>query len=510
MGLREIIGEATGAGNQVTWDAVASYLRTNYLENKDEVLRIEEAKKRDEYHDGGGEMGILRFIETAFKDPFTRKLRTDLVKWAKWNNVIRRVSSELATVYNEPARRSVIEDNDTYQRFLSRLAIDAIMREVDEKLVYHEDVWIQYRVRRATREPVLDVVSPSKFWAVHHPRDATHLVAVIIDQEGSSSDRDNAPRYRVWTADETFTLDRAKRFVSESVEEHGLGRIPGVLASTRPASAKGRLLTRSPAADLVAAHEAIWFIGVLLIKETKSANKQTIHTGDTTAAVMGQSADTETDVFVPEGVTTQSIDRGMDLAQFRDTATHILEQAAANHGLPPSVLHQRDAASGAEIHLRRIPIRELRQKRIPILREVERQLVQVQALVNQSDLPEFPIIPIGFAIDFGEVQQPLTETESLDVFEKKRKLGLTDNYEEEMRRNPDITSLEDAMRIVDARLDRQTRYVASQKNLMAMNGSLNTPTDQPTPEDNGRAGAAAAAEARASEQPPDLSSAEVA
>ncbi len=457
-----------------TWDALARHLAVNYIENKHEIERIDEAKKRDEYFEGGGEMGITRFIETAFKDPVTRKLRDDLVGWAKWNNVIRRVATELATVYSEPAERSVDEDDETYQQFLKLFPVDVIMREVDEKLVYHEDVWVQYRVRESTKEPVLDVVSPAKFWAVHHPKDVTQLVAIIIDQH--TSDDEKKARYLVWTAEESFYLDGGRRYMGETSSPHSLGRLPGVLASIRPPSAKGCLLTQTPAADLVAAHEAVWFLGVLLLKESKSANKQLYHTGDTSTAVMGQSADTESDVILPEGVSTQAIDRSMDLSQYMTTATHILEQAAANHGLPPSVLHQRDATSGSEVNLRRIPIRELRKKRIPILRDVERRLVEVESLVNESNLPEYKIIPLGFAIDFGEVQQPLTEAEQDLVFEKRRQLGLTDTLDEIRRRNPDLKDDDEALAELARHTKNETKRIRLMRELMALSGSMGQAT----------------------------------
>jgi hypothetical protein len=319
---------------------------------------------------------------------------------------------------------------------------------------------------------VIDVTSPAKFWAVSDPKDATRLVAIVLDQKPDGATPLHEPHYRVWTADEQFQLDGECRFITESLKPNPLGRLPGVLASVRPPTSKGQLLAECPAADLTAAHEAIWFINVLLVKETKSANKQTYHTGDTTSAAIGQTADTESDVVLPEGVTTQAIDRGMDLDQFIQTATHILESAAANHGLPPSVLHQRDAASGAEIHLRRIPIRELRKRRIPIMRRVERELAAIQSAMNATELPEFAFDAKDWAIDFGEVQQPLTEAESLKVFEQGRRLGITDTVEEIRRRNPDLKSNEDALRVLAGHVAVETKRVELMKSMIAQSGSM--------------------------------------
>jgi hypothetical protein len=222
---------------------------------------------------------------------------------------------------------------------------------------------------------------------------------------------------------------------------------------------------------------------VLLVKESKSATKQLAVTGDTSTATLGQSSDTETELVLPEGVTTSSIDRGMDLAQFRDNADHILERAAANHGLPPSVLHHRDSSSGQEIHLRRIPLRELRRQRIPVMRGVERDLADLQARINASELPEYTFAIEGWRIDFGEVQQPLTEAEQDAVFEKRRQLGVTDTIEELMRRNPDLTS-EQAEEVLKKHIAVETNRVFLMRSLQAMSGAMGTATPDAPKRDN--------------------------
>lgn len=475
MGIQKIIGQSHG-GADSSWSFVSEFLRDHYIKNSKETHRRSIAQKRDDYYSGKGDEHIQKLIEAAFKDPETRKLRIAMIPWGKHNNVLRRVSTELATVYSEPAQRRISQTGDTYAELIRRSRLDLAMRELDEKLVYHEDVWIQYRVRTDDRQPVVDVISPANFWAVSDPRDRTRLVAIILDQTPDKDAPAHTPHYRVWTVEETFQLDKECRFITESYEPNRLGRLPGVLASTRPPTFKGRLLAEEPAADLVAAHEAIWFINVLLVKETKSSNKQLYHTGDTSTAAMGQSADTESDIILPEGVTTQAVDRGMDLAQYMQTATHILESAAANHGLPPSVLHQRDAASGAEIHLRRIPIRELRKKRILIMRDVEKEVAEIQSAVNKLDAPDLAFDASSWSIDFGDVQQPLTEAEQDSVFKERRQLGLTNTLEEIRRRNPDLKTDEEAEGVLKDNIEVETKRVILMRALQAASGAMGTST----------------------------------
>ncbi len=475
MGLRQILGQVNNA-SEASWSAVTQFLRNQYIDNRDEKFRRAEAKKRDDYAAGAGDVNIIRLIETAFKDSVTRSLRSELVAWAKWNNVIQRVSHETATVYSEPAKRSIGANDERYQEFVELVNLDSVMREVDQKLVYHEDVWIQYRVRKETLEPVIDVITPAAFFAVCHPLDCTRLVAIIVEQTPQMARKDQ-PHYRVWCADETFQLDGDGAVLQNTVEPWPMGRLPGVLASIRPPSTKSGLLAKSPAADLVAAHETVWFQNVLLLKESKSANKQTYASGDTSAAAMAQTADTEREVVLPEGVSMTAIDRGMDLSQFRDNADHVLERAAANHGLPPSVLHHRDSSSGQEIHLRRIPIRENRRRRIPVLRRVERDLATIQSLINKTDLPAFAFSADGFAIDYGEVQQPLTEAEQDAVFEQRRRMGLTDTIQEIRRRNPDLKTDVQAEEELKTHYEVETKRVLMMRELMSMSGAPATGVD---------------------------------
>jgi hypothetical protein len=497
MGLREIFN--------ASWEGVGTFLQNQYIANPLESARRAEAQKRDELYEKKGDRYIRALVDIAFKDKLTNELRADLISWAKWNNFIGRVINEKATVYSAPARRHVSKDDATYQQFCERISIDSVMREVNRLLVLHEDVWIQYRVRQsprmtkdaageavAEREPVVDIVSPSSFWAIAHPRDRTMLIGIILDQRTPDA-KPTDPAFRVWTDDETFMLDGESRVISTSVEPWPLGRMPGVLASLRIPGTKVGLLAECPNADLVAAHEAIWFQNLLLLKESKSANRSTYASGDMAQATLGQSADTERETFVPEGTTITSIDRGLDLSQFRDNASAIADDAGANHGLPPTVRRQADATSGAEIYLRRIPLSELRIEQIPTMRRVELALVMVFAMVNKDDLPNFSFDASEWSMDFGEIQQPLTEAERDQVFEKRRQLLLTDTLEELMRRNPDLKTPEAADAELMTHISREVVRVVATQALQRLNGGTSSAPGDPTPQDNGATGQAAAA-----------------
>ncbi len=496
-----------------SWDVVSKHLKEQYIENSDEIARRAHHRLLDDFYEGKGDLEIARLIDIAFKDPATREMRKDLIAWSKWINLIKRIVCEVATVYSEPAARKITEGDETYQRFLDIVQLDDTMREVDRQLELHEDVLVMYRVRETPRgrEPVVDVVSPASFWAIAHPNDRTMLIGVIIDQRTSLAQRKSERAFRVWTDDETFMLDGECRFMKETLEPWPLGRLPGVLATTRRPGSKSRLLAECPSSDLLAAQSAVWLENLLLLKESKSANRQTFVTGDTDRATMGQSADTEREVFLPEGVQVQPIDRGMDLGQFRDNSRFISDGAGSNRGVPPSVMRQEGATSGTELHLRRAPLRELRRLRIPVMRWIELALARVMSLVNSArpgtlpddhgnpiavivsgDLQDFAFSAEGFSIDFGEVQAPLTEQERDAVYDERRRLLLTDGVAEERARNPDIKTDEEAFAVIEERVKRQTRITALTKEQQALNGSAGSAVGERTAEENGAMGHAAA------------------
>lgn len=501
--------------------AVGRFLRDNYIENAAEKARKHHAFLLDDFYEGRGDVEMDRVIQECWKDPknLERRRSFERAGLSKYNNVIARVAREKATVYSEPARRRIANDDEIYQRFLDLVQMDDAMRELDRKLAVHEDALLWYRVRtkpNGEREPLLEVVSPASFWAVCHPEDRTLLVAVIFDQRMPGAS-DAMPAYRVWTDDQTFTMNAKCEIFASSIEDWTIGTMPGILCSTRKPGSKPTLLAPCPSADLLSAQKTVRLQDLSLAKESVSATKQTYVTGDTSATAMGQTSDTDTEVFLGEGVTASTIDKGMDPEIFRDNADYVVESAASNHGIPPSVLHQRDASSGAEVQLRRIPIRELRKERIPVMRRIETGIVKIIAMVNgqrpgvldgelvmlEGDLPAYAFNAEGFSIDFGEIQQPLTESERDTVFEERRRLGLTDNYEEEMVRNPDLKTYAEAKAVVDARIKRQTEFVQSQKDLMAMNGSLGSVTGEPNAQQNGRLGMRTAFEANRGEPKPN-------
>lgn len=486
--IRELLG--------TDWKGVGKWIRDSAIRNPTETARRSAAAKRDRFYLGDTDGDLHQLINRAFKSTLNQDLRKDFTALSKYQNVTRRIVDEKATVYSEPARRRVTDSDEAYQRLLELLDLDAVMRELNRKLVLHEDVWVQYRVRvgdDGELEPVVDVVSPACFWAISTPIDPTRLVAIVLDQSPGPRADVNSPHYRVWTSAETFQLNGKSEVIESSIEANPIGRMPGVLATLRRPTSKGRLLACAPSSDIIAAHEGALFAGVSLLKETKSSTKVTYIAGDVAAMTVGQTSDSEQEVVLPEGALPTLHDRSMDLESFVRVAEHVVDSAASNHGLPPSVLRHRDASSGAEILLRRVPLRELRKQQIPVMRGVERTLAVVMSKVNALDLKSFAFDASGWSMDFGEVQQVMTEAEELATFETARRLGLTNTIDEIRRRNPDLRSDEEAAEVLALNARRELGRVLLMIQIAKLNGGATAPADTAptTPQQNGASGRAA-------------------
>jgi hypothetical protein len=485
--------------------AVGDYLKKYYVENPAETARMCHARLLDDFYEGKGDEEMDRVIGLLWTDPRNAARRRAVLQAGldKYDNVLARIAREKATVYAEPARRSVGNDtNDKFQSLVKRLNPDAVMTELDIKLAVHEDALLWYRVREkptGEREPVIDVVSPASFWAIHHPYDRTLLVGIILDQRMPMAS-DASPAFRVWTDDQTFVMNGKCEIFQGSIEAWPLGRMPGVLCSMRRPGSKPTLLSACPSTDLLSAQKAVRLQDLNLAKESISKNKQSIAQGDLSSATMGQTSDSDGFINVPDGVSVTSLDQGVDTQVYHDAAERAADSAGANHGVPPSLRSQQDASSGAEIEMRRLPIREIRKKRIPVFRAIEGEFWPIVAMVNSQrqavnangapvqvagDLPNFAFDATGFGIDFGEVDQILTEQERDVVFETRRRLGLTNTLEEIRKRNPDIQDDTEAMKVLLTNVDVETQRVVAMKDLLAISGSMGASTDQvagtPTP-----------------------------
>lgn len=465
---------------------VASYIYKRYLSSAPEMERRVSAQVRNDLYNDGGDAAMAKLIDSVFKDSDVRTLRKQWIPYAKSNNPTKRIINEISTVYQEPAIRTVAgdQDNRNYREVVRLSRQDEIFEKVNAMVNLHRALFVRPRVcvvDSSTREPAIDIATPADAYAIRHPNDPTRCIAVIIatGYHGSTTLSD-VPAFEVWTDYEKFQLTSDGRIVVDSWIEHGLGLNPWVFLSMEPPS-KG-IWPAMSGKDVEAGHLSIWLLNIQILKESKSQNKQPVFQGDMTNMRLGQMADSESGVEIPDGTTISSIDTGVDTQQYRDNANHILEQLANSYGISAGVLHHQGVQSAEARELMRAPIEELRRKQMKVFHSFERRFVDAQAAVMRSDLPTLSFEVKDWAIRFGETRKPSSRKDSLETFENERRIGLTNTIEFMMGLNG--LSYEQAEQAIQDNIDIELARNILMRPLNQINGSLgadNEVVQQPQP-----------------------------
>ena len=476
MSLNKYFPDGTG-------DHLSGVARHIKQREKADKPRRDSARQRRRLFDCMGFEQALTMIDELFADLDVRKLRKDVAPYARFQNPLRRLVCERARAYAKPPKRTVNNaTDDTYQRLQRMTQHNRAMRLADELTDLQNDTFWLFRVREtpAGREPRTDIIGPEDFFIITDPHDHTKLLAVGYDRHplpgADGKAAINAAHWTVWSPWESFELDGHGGIIPGSASANPFGRIPGLLVHNGYRSQQ--LLDPYTGEDRVAAHLTAWLLNTMMVKEAKSLNRQAAFTGETGRSPTGQSQDSERDMILAEGVGVTTIDRGVDLKQYLEAADHVIERVAADYGIPPSVLRHAGATSGHEIDLRRIPLEELREDRIAIFRDAEREYAEIQAAVLKLDMPELSFSTDGWSMDYAEIKRPLPQSELYSVRKAKRSMGHSDPVLEAMEDNPDFTE-EMAIEWVEERMARQQEFID------AARARSNIPSDA-TVEDPGR------------------------
>lgn len=478
VSLRQTLARRPGGdidSGIVRWSDVGEYLRIRYLDNDKEKGRKEKAAKRQRLYQCAGDNEMLEMLRKVFSSDEVIELRRQWIEFAKFDNLIRRVVHELATVYASPATRKVggSEENEANYREVQRLCRqDEVMPRINQLGFLHRALAVGPRMRENPAqqwEPVIDVVTPACFSAVRDPLDPTQLIAFVFENDYALRPGMSAgPRWRVVGWHEQFMMSSHFEVLENTIEEHGIGEIPWLLLTLEPPD--GELIDCHTGDDLVSAQLMTWFLHVLYAKELKSATKQTMVLGDTSNALRNQVNDTDSTGALPEGVQVQTTDRSMDVSIFPAGTKHVGETTGSNYGLASSVLRGDSEASAEARDRVRIPLREQRLRQQIPCREFERNLARLQSIVVSQKRPDLAFTVENFTIDFADPQTPLGTKEANEVFEQERRLTLTSTKREVRRRNPDLDDAAAEAFIIENIEDELERNLAM-KPLQQVSGS---------------------------------------
>ena len=253
---------------------------------------------------------------------------------------------------------------------------------------------------------------------------------------------------------------------------------------------------------MVAGHIAIWVQNILLLKESKSATKQSVIGGDGTAMSRGQAADSETPLELADGQNVTTVDMSMDLSMFRDTADHVLHHLAQNYGMSPALIQHQGVQSAEARDLMRWPLKKFRRQQRTPMRRFEKHMATVMAAVCRVDMPELAFSADGWRMEFAESETPLDPISEMTLFEMRRKAGVDNTVLFLQRRFPGLAT-EDALKMIEENVAVETTRNILMRPLMQISGSMGAEQKAPEDEepegdgDEQKSGAGAAAKAKA-------------
>lgn len=466
---------STGEVIPLSPDELGAYLG-KHLGTEAEKQRNYDHTLRDQlYHDGGVQF-MCGVIDKVFKDRDTQERRKEWVPYARFTNPLKRIINKISTVYAKPAKRTVKNGNDQYQALLKALRFDEQMLQLSRLLNLHRALLAGFRNRRnpdGTLTPVMDIATPANVRAVVHPMDDKVVVGWMIrtcyKPARASSD---APVWMLWTDYERVGLRDNLSVITATYQVHGLGVNPWVPVTLSPP--QSGFWPGEEGMDLVAARIAVWMQGVLMLKESKSATKQTVITGDGTATARGQSADSEVPTELSDGQNVQTIDMSMDLSMFEDVSDHITHHAALDYGMSEAIVNNQGVQSAEARELMNEPLYELRDQQQTPLREFERAYMTVASKICAVENKQFAFDPAEWEIQFGNAKLKLDPVKEQELFEKRRGAGLTSTVKF-MGEQRDMTE-EAAQLELEENIEQETLRNELMRPLQAISGSMGAET----------------------------------
>jgi hypothetical protein len=275
-------------------------------------------------------------------------------------------------------------------------------------------------------------------------------------------------QWELWTDNEMMFLDESFTPIGPDIA-HGLGVNRWMPISLSAVSLPG-FWAGDEGEDLTAATKAIWLAGILLIKETGSATKQTFLQGDTSTAASGQPVDTSTMMSIPEGVSATTVDMSMDTGVFISAADHILERVANSYGMSLAQVKNQGIQSAEAREAMLEPLRARRREQIKYARRWEKQLaIRMSRVGKASNVPELSFDVVAWSQDFGEIQAITPFKQRMEEHIQARQIGIDNRVRFAMRENPDLTA-EQALEFIGSNFAIETEIVGLMKELMAISG----------------------------------------
>jgi len=412
------------------------------------------------YHDQQGD-ALLADLKAHFAKPEKFQLA--------YLNVVRKITNTLAMVYQGPATRTLADstaaDQTLWEEIRPGLRLDTRLKTVNRytKLLKMVGLRVAWRADRLA----LDVVTPN-ILDVEESDDPARPAWVLVTHFGPS-DRIEAVSYSYWSTTEHYRLDYRGRRLADPDNPSGVnpyGLIPFAFFFDRDPDQ-----TFLPGGDdLIQAQRAINLKLTDLLRTIQFQSFGIPVTKGLNAKALPQfGPDTALDVptdgdfgFAHPEAPIDQVVRAIDW---------LIKQVALTHGLTADTFSvEPRAESGVAKFEANRNLLETRQDDVELYRVWEADLFQVLKAVWNVHTPTRRFSPRSrLTTDFAEPQTG-TADERLKTATQRIELGLWSPVDALMAENPDVTSREDALEIIQRNREETRLAGLGPATLGAMNG----------------------------------------
>lgn len=356
-------------------------------------------------------------------------------------NMVRKVVSRRATAYRIPPVRTFEGwDQQAGNALYQAANVDAVMKRASKLTKLLKTTALQ--VRYGDHGLQIGVVTPHILDAVYD--DPEHPSRLIVTHGSPDSTRTT---YSDWTANGYQRRDAQGRPISVPGNAGGVnpyGALPFVpLFDRLPDSA----FFLPGGDDLIGSQKAL---NVGLTNLFRSIELQAHGQAVAKGLPIGDPIATGPDkvILLPSDGEFSYASPDAPISEMLAALEFLMRQTAATNDVGADVFDlSKRAESGSAKHAERLDLREARQDDIALWRQYEVRLFEVIKRVVNTHAPG--TIPEGATIrvDFGELQDAITEAEMLENLKVKAELGVSSPVDAILALNPDgFASREDAYR----------------------------------------------------------------
>ncbi len=375
------------------------------------------------------------------------------VKLALGQNISRRIVDEVASLYDQPAKRELKDDAEQtkFRAEEKRLHLHELLQE-NQRLLTLCNETMMWRYDGADGLPRLRIVTSNMFDAIPDPRDPLVHAGILIDRETPTifegDKRKNLPHWDLWDDTYRYPINAYGRLVTDKGDPasepiaHGLGRIPGVLLHRREPTF--RLLDASHGADIVSAHLAVVLLNMLIMRLAKvQGEKQPVIQGNLAALADGQVMDGENPLKLPPETKATMLAMATDPEHYIKAKRDVMASIAQSYGLSYEQLTISESAketSGKSYEVRRMKLNEIRAEAKRRASINERLIVDLMGFDTE-----------GMKIDHREPTLPQDPVAEIVLLADKSRMGLDSPIAYLQRQDTDLHR-EDAIALMQKNL----------------------------------------------------------